>query len=209
MSGRTSQIDAIPAALDAMVDYFCGAIEDPELFRAVRGWPERNQAIALVEEGDGRGSVLAVLAGDAPIELVDPKLIDKEDTAAGGLRCTYRVGYLAINGTLDLWCTHRAVRDDMGRHLRETFHNRIPRTSDLEIDSTRYSSRPLKISVSGGRLVDDQDSIARGEWRQIWDFTLASDIIAVIEQPKLTSVVIRTTITDSGIAVTEPDFTVS
>jgi hypothetical protein len=188
-------IGPIPAACDAIAVHFdCIAG-----LRGIRGWPEFGRDLQL-EDG---GALVSVVAGTATAERVSPREVCKTVIGADH-EILYRVGWLVIDAQLDLWSPHRALRDRYAALIEQNSTNRLPFTSDLELQSTGYHDRPLKITATGSRLLDSGDGTAQGMWRQLWDLRISTDLVIAATHPSVAALCFDVTVEDQGIAVAEP-----
>jgi len=167
--------DPITAAGDAIAAYFQDAVAG---LTARRGWPETDQALDLTQP------LLAVELASADPTWVAPRLLGKV-----GDRWMWRIGWLSIQGQIDLWTAYRAKREEMAPLIEAAFHNILPTQTGLFLDSTTPEA--------------DGDSANKGEWRQTWDCTVSTYQVAFSDHPTLSSLNLTLSTQLSSETVTE------
>ena len=181
--------DPITAAGDAIAAYFEGAVGG---LAARRGWPETDQALDLT------APLLTVELASTDPTFVAPRLLGRV-----GDRWMWRIGWLSIQGQIDLWTAYRAKREEMAPLIEDAFHNQLPTQTGLFLDSTGYNNARLEISFGTGTPETDGDSANKGEWRQTWDCIVSTYQVAFSDHPTATSLNLTLSTQLSSETVTE------
>ena len=199
-------MDPRAAILEAIALHFQTAI--PDLVAVLRGFPESDQPFALNECASG--SVLSVHLPDRlPVEWSAPTAEDSGELGPGGLTLWYmRCGWISGPVQLDLWSTHRAVRDRDGLLVEQAGHSRPDLRPGLYLTSADYYDRQIALIPDGLSVRDADDGASRGEWRQTWHFELSTDLIIPHEGPKVSSVTLLQTYNSEGLDIAEPPLTI-
>jgi hypothetical protein len=194
-------IGPIPAACDAIAAYFDGIAG----LRGVRGWPEWGRDLKLA---DG-GALVSVVPGLGIATRCSPREVDR--TLIGSdIETLYRVGWLVLDAQLDLWCSHRALRDRYAAQIELASTNLLPNSTDLNLTSSGfdgrdgYFDRPLKITMKQSRISDAAEGVAQGAWRQLWDLRISTDLVIPATHPQIASLEFDVIIEDQGISIAEP-----
>ena len=182
-------IGPIPAAVDALAVYLAGSMQ-PDV-EVVRGWVERNKRIGLADNSEQGRAVVACLTIEGLLLPLYPyllgKVIDPYDNIE---KNAYRVGECVITGNLDLWATHRGVRDRVAFSLQQIIAGTKYSSSSLELVSNGYFDRPLRFHFESSEIADNTDKTSRAEWRQIWPFTCQTDLIVLSDEPDLVEAIV-------------------
>ena len=199
-------MDPRAAILEAIALHFQTAI--PGLEAVLRGFPESDQAFAL--DGCTAGSVLSVHVPDRlPVEWSAPFAEDSGTLGPGGLTLWHmRCGYITGTVQIDLWSTHRAVRDRDGLLVEEASHSRPDRRPGLDLTSAEYYNRQINLIADGASVRDVDDTASRGEWRQTWTLDLSTDLIIPHEGPKSSAVTLLSTYQSEGLVISEPSLAI-
>lgn len=179
-------IDPIASALDAIVTHL--DTEVATLASVLRGWPEHRVDLDL-----SGGPVVAVVAGEAPEERINPIVLGSADDGDGGLVVTYKVANLVIPVQIDVWAAYRSQLDDAVAAIDAALANQVPATSSLWLTQANYYGRPLSGTVTGFRRADDAETAELGQWRATWNLEVVTDKVAQTTHPTITRIV--TTIT--------------
>jgi hypothetical protein len=177
----------VDVALERLAAYFAtltGIVEGK------RGWPEHPEDLDL-----SAGPVVTVTYVDERRQLIAPWPLDT------GPQVTWKVADLVIEAQLDLWAAYRAQRDASAEVLEAGLHNRIPWQHGLWLELADYHGRPVTVTASAGRNVEDDAAAEVGEWRRRWTLSVVTDLVVVATTPEQLETIIRTTSGD----VTEPD----
>jgi len=181
--------DPITAAGDAIAAYFQSNVDG---LTARRGWPETDQALDLTQP------LLTVELASADPTWVAPRLLGKV-----GSRWMWRIGWLSIQGQIDLWTAYRATREEMAPLVEDVFHNQLPSQTGLFLGSAGYNDARLEVSFGSGTPEADGDSANKGEWRQTWDCTVSTYQVAFSSHPTLASLRLSLSTELSSETVTE------
>lgn len=184
-------LDPVTSALDAIAAHFANA---GGIATALRGWPEHPRKLDLTS-----GPVVTVTFVDDDVVDVPPTHV--RDTHPP----LFRVGEFVITAQLDLWCRYRVERDSAGRLVEAALHNRLPHQTGLYLDSRSYHRRPLTVTASDGRNVDDRTAAAVGEWRRRWQLRIVTDRVERVDVPTQKTIRLRPTVQ----GVPDPDFDIS
>lgn len=188
-------IDPVAAAQDAIAAYFADAIEG---MTCRRGWPEANVSLDLAS-----GPLLTVTPGPVERTPTQPIEVDREDSDDGALLVTYRVAWVRIRAQLDLWAAHRSKRDDMAALVEAALDNDMPRAPGLTLTSSSYHGRRLHAVARALTPQDSADGAPRGEWRQTWELTIDTDIVARATLPATATIEFETTTDLGGTEITD------
>lgn len=184
-------IDPVDSALDAVATYFAGIAG---VAAARRGWPEHPTDLDL----SAGPAVTVTRIGDRRTE-VSPGLVSASPP------WLWRVAELRITAQLDLWAAYRAQRDVAGVVVEDALHNDLPFRHGLYLFTADYHGRPLTITASDGRSIDEAKGVVEGEWRRMWMLEVVTDLVQATDTPSQSTVTLRTTADDE----TEPDFDVT
>jgi len=190
-------IDPVAALVEHLAQYLQ---EQDGISLALRGWPERREDLDL-----SHGPVVSVTPVEHRYTWCAPVPVAEADDDDGGLLVTYRLADLAIVVQLDLWCAHRAVRDQARQTIETALHTELPHVPGLELELPMYFGQVANVLPDTGRALDDADAVATGEWRQRWVLACDLGLVAQGRTPAQALIKIRTTTQLAGVSLTEPD----
>lgn len=161
---------------------------------ARRGWPEHPNDLDL-----SAGPICTVSFIDDERQLIAPWPVEE------GVTTTWKVAEYEVRAQLDLWAAYRAQRDAAAAAVEAGLHNRIPFQHGLRLTQADYFDRPLTVSSSTGRDLDDGAGVTQGEWRRRWVLTIVTDLVVQAATPQQLESILRTT----SAGTTESDITVT
>lgn len=163
-------IDHQAAYEKALVAYLKGVLDDDVTVR--RGFPPRGEPL----NPEGKAAVVAVTTGDPEITpLIGVREVDETGTGASK-QYTWKLAISEFPVQVDIFTTHRAVRDLQKQIVYAALHNDLPSSANLLLTSDEYFGRPSKTMVTGKVTVDDSTASQDGMWRAGWIGDVITDI---------------------------------
>lgn len=191
-------VDPTEAAIDALAVWLEG---QPGITKAIRGWPEQPKDLDV-----SAGPVVSIIPGGEPTySWGTPAVVATAPRDDGKLLVTWRLADLVQRLQVDVWASHRAVRNRVAAQLAAAWHDDLPFRTGLELAASKHFGVTASLIPLGSVPMDDAATAPVGEWRQRIELELRMSVCAQGTTPAQAKHTLQLTTEIQGADVVEPD----